>query len=74
MASKINHVAIMRGNYALESRFYVSMFGMRSSPKARRAKASSVRPAVSAPLLELLRAKLVKFCAAGFAEMTNEID
>jgi hypothetical protein len=74
MASEINRVAIMRGNYALESRFYESMFGMRSSPKARLAKASSVRPAVPHRFSELSRAKLLKFCAAGFAEMANEID
>ena len=42
MASKINHVAIMSGNYALESKFYESVFGMRSSPKARPSKAVSI--------------------------------
>jgi len=42
MASKINHVAIMSGNYALESRFYESMFGMRGSPKGRLSKAVSI--------------------------------
>ncbi|MDH3240551.1 MAG: VOC family protein [Alphaproteobacteria bacterium] len=42
MASKINHVAIMSGNYALESRFYQAMFGMRGSPKARPARAVSI--------------------------------
>ena len=35
MASKINHVAIMSGNYALEAKFYEAVFGMKSSPKAR---------------------------------------
>ena len=42
MAAKINHVAIMSGNYALESRFYQAVFGMKSSPKARPAKAVSI--------------------------------
>lgn len=42
MASKINHVAIMSGNYALESRFYEAVFGMKSSPKARPARAVSI--------------------------------
>lgn len=42
MAAKINHIAIMSGNYALESNFYQAMFGMRSSPKARPAKAASI--------------------------------
>lgn len=42
MASKINHVAIMSGNYALESKFYESVFGMKSSPKARPSKAVSI--------------------------------
>ncbi len=34
MASKINHVAIMSSNYALESKFYESMFGMKTSAKS----------------------------------------
>lgn len=42
MASKINHVAIMSGNYALESKFYEAVFGMRGSPKARPARAVSI--------------------------------
>lgn len=42
MASKINHVAIMSGNYALESKFYESVFGMRTSPKARPSRAVSI--------------------------------
>ena len=42
MASKINHVAIMSGNYALESKFYESVFGMRGSPKARPSRAVSI--------------------------------
>lgn len=42
MPSKINHVAIMSGNYALESRFYESMFGMRGSPRGRPARAVSI--------------------------------
>lgn len=42
MASKINHVAIMSGNYALESKFYESIFGMRNSPKARPSRAVSI--------------------------------
>lgn len=42
MASKINHVAIMSGNYALESKFYESVFGMRSSPRARPSRAVSI--------------------------------
>lgn len=42
MASKINHVAIMSGNYALESKFYEAVFGMRTSPKARPARAVSI--------------------------------
>ena len=42
MASKIKHVAIMSGNYALEARFYQSVFGMRGSPKGRPARAVSI--------------------------------
>ncbi len=42
MASKINHVAIMSGNYALESKFYESYFGMKNSPKARPTRAVSI--------------------------------
>jgi catechol 2,3-dioxygenase-like lactoylglutathione lyase family enzyme len=42
MASKINHVAILSGNYALESKFYESVFGMKSSPKARPSRAVSI--------------------------------
>lgn len=42
MSSKINHVAIMSGNYALESKFYEAMFGMRGSVKARPARAVSI--------------------------------
>ena len=42
MASKINHVAIMSGNYALESKFYESYFGMKNSPNARSHRAVSI--------------------------------
>ncbi|MGE0653509.1 MAG: VOC family protein [Alphaproteobacteria bacterium] len=42
MATKINHVAIMSGNYALESKFYESMFGMKNSPKSRPSRAVSI--------------------------------
>jgi catechol 2,3-dioxygenase-like lactoylglutathione lyase family enzyme len=42
MASKINHVAIMSGNYALESKFYESYFGMKNSAKARPHRAVSI--------------------------------
>ena len=42
MASKINHVAIMSGNYALESKFYEAVFGMKGSPKARPTRAVSI--------------------------------
>lgn len=42
MASKLNHVAIMSGNYALESKFYESYFGMKNSPKARPHRAVSI--------------------------------
>ena len=42
MPSLINHVAIMSGNYALESKFYESMFGMKNSPKARPTRAVSL--------------------------------
>jgi catechol 2,3-dioxygenase-like lactoylglutathione lyase family enzyme len=42
VGSKINHVAIMSGNYALEAKFYESIFGMRGSPKARPARAVSI--------------------------------
>jgi predicted enzyme related to lactoylglutathione lyase len=42
MASKINHVAILSGNYALESKFYESVFGMKSSPQARPTRAVSI--------------------------------
>lgn len=42
MASKINHVAIMSGNYALESKFYESYFGMKNSAKARPHRAVSL--------------------------------
>lgn len=42
MGSKINHVAIMSGNYALESRFYEAMFGMKGSPRGRPARAVSI--------------------------------
>ncbi len=42
MASKINHVAIMSGNYALESKFYESMFGMKGSAKGRPSRAVSI--------------------------------
>ena len=42
MASKINHVAILSGNYAVESKFYESVFGMRGSPKARPSRAVSI--------------------------------
>ncbi len=42
MASKINHVAIMSGNYALESKFYESYFGMKTSAKARPARGASI--------------------------------
>ncbi len=39
MASKINHVAIMSGNYALESKFYESYFGMKNSARSRPTRA-----------------------------------
>jgi catechol 2,3-dioxygenase-like lactoylglutathione lyase family enzyme len=42
MPAKINHVAIMSGNYALESKFYESIFGMRGSPRGRPARAVSI--------------------------------
>lgn len=42
MPAKINHVAILSSNYALEQKFYESMFGMRSSPKARPHRAVSI--------------------------------
>ena len=42
MAAKINHVAIMSGNYALESKFYEAAFGMRTSPKSRPTRAVSI--------------------------------
>ncbi len=42
MSSKINHVAMMSANYALESKFYEAVFGMRNSPKARPARAVSI--------------------------------
>jgi len=42
MASKINHVAIMSSNYALESKFYESMFGMKTSAKSRPSRAVSL--------------------------------
>ena len=42
MASKINPVAIMSGNYALESKFYESYFGMKNSPNARPHRAVSI--------------------------------
>lgn len=42
MPAKINHVAIMSGNYALEAKFYESMFGLKGSPKGRPARAVSI--------------------------------
>lgn len=42
MEARINHVAIMSANYALESKFYESMFGMKNSPKARPTRAVSI--------------------------------
>ncbi len=42
MASKINHVAILSANYALESKFYEAVFGMRNSPKSRPTRAVSI--------------------------------
>ena len=42
MAAKINHVAIMSGNYALEAKFYEAVFGMKPSPKARPTRAVSI--------------------------------
>ena len=42
MAARINHVAIMSGNYALESKFYESYFGMKNSTKARPTRAVSI--------------------------------
>lgn len=42
MVARINHVAIMSGNYALESKFYEAVFGMKSSPKARPSRAVSI--------------------------------
>ena len=42
MASKINHVAIMSGNYALESKFYESYFGMKTSARSRPTRAVAI--------------------------------
>lgn len=42
MASKINHVAILSGNFALESRFYEAVFGMKTSPRSRPTRAVSI--------------------------------
>lgn len=42
MASKINHVAILSGNFALESRFYEACFGMKTSPRSRPTRAVSI--------------------------------
>ena len=42
MASKINHVAIMSGNYALESKFYESYFGMKNSARSRPTRAVAI--------------------------------
>ena len=42
MASRINHVAIMSANYALEYKFYESYFGMKSSPKARSSRSAHI--------------------------------
>ncbi len=42
MPSRINHVAIMSGNYALESKFYEAVFGMKTSPKSRPTRAVSI--------------------------------
>ena len=42
MFSKINHVAIVSDNYAQLCKFYESVFGMKSSPKARPSKAVSI--------------------------------
>ncbi len=35
MGSKINHVAFQSGNYALQSKFYESYFGMKTSPEGK---------------------------------------
>jgi predicted enzyme related to lactoylglutathione lyase len=35
MASKINHVAMQSGNYAVQSKFYESYFGMKTSPDGK---------------------------------------
>ncbi len=40
--SKINHVAIVSENYAQLSKFYEAVFGMRTSPKTRPARAVTV--------------------------------
>ena len=42
MPSKINHVAIMSGNYALLSKFYESYFGMKNSSRSRPTRAVSI--------------------------------
>jgi predicted enzyme related to lactoylglutathione lyase len=42
MPSKLNHIAIVSENYAGESQFYQAVFGMKTSPKARPGRASTV--------------------------------
>jgi catechol 2,3-dioxygenase-like lactoylglutathione lyase family enzyme len=42
MASKINHVAILSRNFAVESRFYEAIFGMKTSPRSRPTRAVSI--------------------------------
>jgi predicted enzyme related to lactoylglutathione lyase len=42
MPPKINHLAIVSEKYAIAGKFYESMFGMRTSPNARPARAVSV--------------------------------
>jgi predicted enzyme related to lactoylglutathione lyase len=42
MFAKLNHIAIVSENYAGEAQFYQAVFGMRTSPKARPGRASTV--------------------------------
>jgi len=42
MASKINHVAIMSANYALEYKFYESYFGMHKPPSAKPTRSAAI--------------------------------
>ena len=42
MPAKINHLAIVSEKYAIAGKFYEAMFGMRTSPNARPARAVTV--------------------------------